>query len=337
MKELDRWDYDLPPDQIALYPPEERVQSRLMLVGAEYCNDHRFVDLPSLLRPGDLLVANNTRVMAARLFAHRQTGGRIQLLLLETGEGRLKAMAQPMRRLVDGEALNLVGGGQVRIWRRHDALVDLEFDDDPTEVMSRQGEVPLPPYLRRQAEPIDSQRYQTVYAGPLGAAAAPTAGLHFTHQLIEKLKSVNIGFETITLHVGLGTFRPITPENLAQQTLHEEAFHISAATAEAIGRTHECGGQVIAVGTTTTRALEAATPLGKSLPIVGSATTKLFIRPPYDFRCIDGLITNFHLPRSSLLMLVGSLIGRQRLLEAYTLAVERRYRFYSYGDAMLLL
>jgi len=333
------WDYTLPASAIARYPTDRRSGSRLMHLplGETHVEHRMFDELPSLVRPGDLLVGNDTRVMPARLAARRKTGGAIELLLLSIGPGPILALARPMRRLKIGEILEVEGGARATLLRRaEDGQVELELDVDPVEHMEKVGQMPLPPYLERKSEELDRERYQTVYAGPLGAAAAPTAGLHFTDDLLSQLDAAGVGFAKITLHVGIGTFRPLRPEDIARGYLHPEWYEIPPETAAAIAATKASGGRVIAIGTTSARALESATTEG-NLPVAGSATTRLFIQPPYAFKAVDGLITNFHLPRSSLLMLVGSLIGRKRLMDAYSTAVSAGYRFYSYGDAMLLL
>jgi len=336
--DLDDWDYPLPPDRIASRPAPRRDDARLLVVpldGGPF--EHRvFAELPDLLRRGDLLVANDTRVMAARLHARRETGGRVEVLLLEPGPGPVRALARPARKLREGEVLALVGGGSVRIVHKGVSELVVALDRPPEEVMAAQGAMPLPPYIHRPADAEDALRYQTVYAGPLGAAAAPTAGLHFTPSVLERLSAAGVAFVTLTLHVGVGTFRPLRPEDVERRRLHREWYAIPPEAVEAIRRTRAAGGRVLAVGTTSARALEAATPPGEHLPEAGARETDLFIHPPYAFRAIDGLLTNFHLPRSSLLMLVAALVGRPRLLEAYREAVGRGYRFYSYGDAMLL-
>jgi len=336
--DLDDWDYFLPQDRIASRPAPRRDDARLLVVprdGGPF--RHRvFSDLVDLLRPGDLLVANDTRVMAARLHAHRETGGKVEILLLEPGPGPIRALARPARKLREGEVLALDGGGTVQVTHKGAAEVVVTLDRPPEEVMAAQGAMPLPPYIRRPADAEDATRYQTVYAGPLGAAAAPTAGLHFTPAVLERLSEGGVGFATLTLHVGIGTFRPLRTEDLERRRQHHEPFSIPPETVEAIRRTRAEGGRVLAVGTTSARALEAATPVGERVPEAEARMTDLFIHPPYTFRALDGLLTNFHLPRSSLLMLVAALVGRTRLLEAYREALERGYRFYSYGDAMLL-
>jgi len=335
---LSAWDYDLPDHAIARYPAQRRSASRLLCVDlAGGALEHRrFADLPQLLQPGDLLVVNNTRVMAARLRAHRQTGGAVELLLLEPGPGAIRALAKPARKLRRGETLSLVGGGRAHIDAPAvDGIVTVRLDDDPASVMASQGALPLPPYLHRQAEASDTERYQTVFAGELGAAAAPTAGLHFDQPMLDALDSGGVSLEQVTLHVGLGTFRPLREEDIAAGELHEERYRITARTAAAVADCKRRGGRVIAVGTTSFRALESAA-IDDGLR-VGEASTTLFVRPGYTPKVVDGLITNFHLPRSSLLMLVATFIGRQRLLDAYQAALAEGYRFYSYGDAMLLL
>jgi S-adenosylmethionine:tRNA ribosyltransferase-isomerase len=234
--------------------------------------------------------------------------------------------------------VTLDGGGEARVLGHlGEGRVRVELSDDPARVMAAQGELPLPPYLGRAAEPDDAARYQTVYAGPLGSAAAPTAGLHFTTEQLRDLEAGGVGWATVTLHVGLGTFRPLRAEDVERGALHVERYEVGEATATRIAETRARGGRVIAVGTTSARTLEASTPPGARAPLPGQGETSLFIRPPYAFRSLDGLITNFHLPRSSLLMLVAALVGRERLLSAYAHAIREGYRFYSYGDAMLLL
>lgn len=341
MDPLDLWDYPLPADRIARYPVEPRDSARLLVLPLSGGPplDRVFSELPLALRPGDLLVANDTRVLHARLFGHRPTGGRVELLVLEVDGDRGRALARPARKLRPGELVSLTGGGQVEIVGPAEAPgeVLLRFFEPGLDVLARQGEVPLPPYLDREAEASDRDRYQTVYAGPPGSAAAPTAGLHFTPSLLAELSRAGIGFARVTLHVGLGTFRPLTAEDLERGTLHDERYDVPRATREAIVEARARGGRVIAVGTTSARTLESATPPGYRVPEAGPGTTTLFLAPPEELRVCDGLITNFHLPRSSLLMLVACLCGRERLLQTYAHAVERGYRFYSYGDAMLLL
>lgn len=328
---LSEWDFDLPDDRIARQPAPERDGSRLLVSRADGLDDRRFFELPGLLAPGDLLVANDTRVMAARLFAHRDTGGSVEIFLLQPGPGPVDCLVRPARRLRDGERLALDGGGAV-VLRGAGNRWKAELDRSATEVMAEQGHVPLPPYLGRPDVPEDRERYQTVYAGPLGSCAAPTAGLHFTPAVLDALRSRGIGWATVTLHVGIGTFRPVDADDLATGRLHAEPYAIPEATADAIAATRAAGGRIIAVGTTSCRTLESWAASGEPV-----GETRLFIRPGYRFRVVDGLVTNFHLPRSSLLMLVAALIGRDRLFSAYEHALTHDYRFFSYGDAMLVL
>jgi len=337
---LAEWDYELPPELIAARPAEVRSTSRLLVAPLDGGPpSHRtFRDLPSLLRPGDLLVANDSRVMRARLRARRRSGGAVQLLLLDPGPGPVRALCRPARRLTAGEELELPGGHVARLLTAPVVgEIVIELDADPEAIMAEQGEVPLPPYIDRATTPEDRAWYQTVYAGPLGSAAAPTAGLHFDDGVLAALSAGGVGFATVTLHVGAGTFRPIDPGTLARGALHTERYTIPEETVRRMEPIRDRGGRIVAVGTTATRALESATPIHARVPASGPGETSLFVRPPYVFRAIDGLLTNFHLPRSSLLMLVGALAGRERLLDLYALAVRERYRFYSYGDAMLLV
>jgi S-adenosylmethionine:tRNA ribosyltransferase-isomerase len=337
---LDDWDYHLPDACIARFPATERDGSRLLHLPLDTVSERhlRFDELPGVLKSGDLLVVNDSRVMPARIRARRSSGGAVEILVLDPGPHSVRALLRPARRLHVGESLRIgdaytarFDGPQVG----EDGVFRLSFDADVQVVMREHGEIPLPPYLERQAEASDSERYQTVYAGPAGSAAAPTAGLHFTERLFERLQSAGIDRAGVTLHVGIGTFRPLRDEDVAAGKLHVEPYVIPNATVEAIATTRARGGRVIAVGTTTARALEAASSSGALRG--GAGTTDLFIQPGYRFRSIDGLITNFHLPRSSLLMLVAAFVGRERLLDTYATAVRSGYRFYSYGDAMLLV
>jgi len=337
--DLSAWDFSLSDDRIARYPLPQRDASRLMCLplAGNATSHHAFRDLPQLLRQGDLLVANDTRVMNSRLILRRPTGGRVELLVLSREDGKVHALAKPARRLRTGGTLERDGRAVFTIAREAvDGVVVLTPHCDVDALLVEHGAVPLPPYLGRAEEPADRVRYQTVYAGPSGAAAAPTAGLHFTDEVLEKLSQTGIGWATVTLHVGLGTFRPLREEDLASATLHQERYSVPADTVEAIRETRSRGGRVIAVGTTTVRTLEAAAG-GGGLPQAGSGDTDLFLRPPRALGTVDGLITNFHLPKSSLLMLVSCLCGRERLLSAYAEAHDKGYRFFSYGDSMLLI
>jgi S-adenosylmethionine:tRNA ribosyltransferase-isomerase len=342
---LDAWDYALPEDRIARFPAEPRDASRLMRVSlrGDAVEHGIFRDIQAFLAPGDLLVANHSRVMHARIRGRRATGGAVELLLLGAGPGPITAMARPARKIKDGEVIALVDAagrtvGEARVEGRDEVegTVTVTVTPDAVKVMSAAGEVPLPPYLGRPGDASDATRYQTVYASALGSAAAPTAGLHFTPELLALLRALGVGFAPVTLHVGIGTFRPLREEDVAAGRLHTEATEVPPETADAIEACRARGGRVVAVGTTSLRALEAATDAeGRVRPRIG--TTDIFLRPPHRLRSVDGLITNFHLPRSSLMMLVACLTGRERLLALYREAVDAGYRFYSYGDAMLLL
>ncbi|WP_324667746.1 tRNA preQ1(34) S-adenosylmethionine ribosyltransferase-isomerase QueA [Geochorda subterranea] len=342
------FDYALPPELIAQSPVEPRDSSRLLVVRrtGERLEHRHFRDVVEYLREGDVLVLNDTRVMRSRLWARRRPqGGRVELLLLRRVERRPEgaeiwhALVKPGRRAPAGQEME-AGDGQLRVRvleRTADGgrLVELTSRDGTvSEVLARIGTVPLPPYIRRPLD--DPERYQTVYAREEGSAAAPTAGLHFTASLLERIRQVGVEVVSLTLHVGVGTFRPVRAPVVEQHVMHEEFFTVPAATADAIARARQQGGRVWAVGTTVVRALEsAAEETGDVRP--GSAWTRLFIHPPYRFRVVDVLITNFHLPRSTLLMLVCAFGGTERILSAYREAVARRYRFYSLGDAMLIL
>lgn len=339
MSVLDQWEFDLPNDRIARRPADKRSDSRLLVLplDGEGHRDAAVRDLPSLLQPGDRLVVNDTQVMAARLYGRRATGGRVELVLLSPGPGEVPALARPARKLKLGDAIALDTGDVVTIAREaEDGVVMLSAEVPFPDIMQRGGELPLPPYMERPADAADAERYQTVFAGPLGAAAAPTAGLHFDDALLCALAERGVALSRVTLHVGLGTFRPLREEDIERGTLHTERAIVSEQAAEEIAATRAAGGRIIAIGTTSARTLESAARPGRVIA-PGERDTDLFIQPPYDFRVVDGLLTNFHLPRSSLLMLVASLCGKDRLFAAYRHAVDTNYRFYSYGDAMLLV
>lgn len=333
---LDAWDYPLPDELVARWPRPDRDGSRLMVLGPNLLEHRSFRDLPDLLQPGDALVVNDTRVMSARLPARRASGARLELLALEPGPGVVACMVRNARRLADGEVIDVAGQPATVVKRLPDGLFAIDLGD-AAELMERAGQIPLPPYLGRPAEAIDAERYQTVFAGPLGAAAAPTAGLHFGPELLERLADRGVAVHAVTLHVGIGTFRPLREEDLERGELHPEPWTVSVATAQALARVRADGGRIVAVGTTSCRALESATPEGARSPTAGSGVTRLFVRPGDRLRTVDALITNLHLPRSSLLMLVAAFVGRERLLSAYAQAVREGYRFFSYGDAMFVL
>lgn len=338
------FDYDLPPDAIATRPPADRDGGRLLDLSGLRVRDAAVVDLPGLLKRGDLLVLNDTRVLHARLWARRATGGRVELLLLGLGDGHtVEAMARPARRLKPGEVLQIcdadgdpVPGYSARIVERlSGGTFRVTPTPGPAEVMAHAGEVPLPPYFQRDAEPADRVRYQTVFARESGAVAAPTAGLHLTDSIFERLADNGVEVAFVTLHVGAGTFRNLRPEDIERGTLHAERWVVPPETARAIARCRTRGGRVVAVGTTSTRTLESAADADGHVK-AGEGVTRLFIQPGYRFKVVDRLWTNLHLPRSSLLMLVCAFGGTRRVMSTYRHAVRGGYRFFSYGDAMFL-
>ena len=338
------FDYDLPPHLIAQEPLAERDRSRLLVVrrATGELAHHVFRDLPEPLRPGDLLVLNDTRVLHARLVGRRErTGGRWEgLFLRETPEGLWELLAQTRGYVTEGEAVAVEPGPLRLVLRgrtpdRH-WLVEPQPGGPAAELLARHGNVPLPPYIRKgRAGDADRERYQTVYASAPGSVAAPTAGLHFTPALFERLRAAGVGEARVTLHVGLGTFEPIRTDDPAAHVMHREWCSVPAETVETIRACKDRGGRVVAVGTTACRSLESAARGGELVPWAGE--TDLFIYPPYRFRVVDALITNFHLPRTTLLLLVGAFAGMDLLKRAYETAVREGYRFYSYGDAMLVL
>ncbi len=327
--------YELPTELIAQQPLPERTASRLLVIDGDSTEDRRFSDLSGLLRAGDLLVLNDSRVIRARLRGRKPTGGQVEMLLERiTGARTATAQIRASRSPGDGTELTLPNGSSVRVLGRQGSLFRLQFDTDIEPLLEAHGEVPLPPYIRRPPAPEDRDRYQTVYARDDGSVAAPTAGLHFDAELLQALHERGIETEFLTLHVGIGTFAPVRTRRIEDHRLHSEWCRITAATCERIRQTRQRGGRIFAVGTTAVRALESAAHGGELEPFEGE--TSLFIRPGYRFRVVDALITNFHLPESSLLMLVCAFAGRQRMLAAYRHAVAQRYRFFSYGDAMLI-
>src|SRR6059036_883475 len=335
---IDDFDYELPPELIAQHPSETRSGSRLLCVAAASIADRRFPDLQQMLAPGDLLVFNNTKVIKARLFGHKETGGHIEVLIERVlSEHEALAQIHAGRPAKPGSTLRLAGGLDVRVLGRVEEFYHLRFPESGTvlELLERHGSMPLPPYIARAPRGEDERRYQTVYARSAGAVAAPTAGLHFDEPLLAALAERGVESAYVTLHVGAGTFQPVRVKNLAKHRMHGERYAIPQATAVAIGETRKRGGSIVAVGTTTVRCLEASAA-AHGAPAAGLAETDLFITPGFEFRVVDRLITNFHLPRSTLLVLVSAFAGIDRVRRAYGHAIERRYRFYSYGDAMLL-
>jgi S-adenosylmethionine:tRNA ribosyltransferase-isomerase len=339
MLSLSDFEYELPPGRIAQTPLEGRSQSRLLVVSntAPAHTDAHFSDLPQWLLPGDLLVFNDTRVIHARLHGHKDSGGQVEVLF-ERSIGPHEALAQvrASKSPKPGSRLQLGEGLTVEVLGRVDDFFHLRFPDHSPlmTLLERHGALPLPPYIARAAGPADEARYQTVYARHPGSVAAPTAGLHFDEPLLERLRAMGVGTAFLTLHVGAGTFQPVRTEDLSAHVMHEEAFILPDDTVEAIARTRQQGGRVIAVGTTSLRAMEGAASAGGFK--AGSGTTRLFITPGFRFQVADGLITNFHLPKSTLLMLVSAFAGLEVIRSAYRHAIENDYRFFSYGDAMLL-
>lgn len=350
---LSSYDYELPPELIAQNPAVPRDSSKLLVVNSPETAKtipplhHIFRDLSELLKAGDLLVMNNTKVIPARLYGCKDTGAGVEVLLLEErGHNCWLALVKPGKRFKVGSEIIFTAGGDGNKQELRATVVEsdletggrlLQFDLPPAvplvQVLGKFGQIPLPPYIT--ASTAADEQYQTVYAAEQGAIAAPTAGLHFTPELLEKLRSNGINQAFITLHVGIGTFRPVEVEDVTTHAMHEEWIEVPADTVEQIRATQAAGGRIIAVGTTAVRALEGAAQSGDLQPFVGK--TNLFIYPGYKWQVVEGLITNFHLPRSSLLMLVSALIGRERLLDLYQQAISSEYRFYSFGDAMLIL
>ncbi len=350
---LSNYDYELPPELIAQNPAAPRDSSKLLVVNSAETGKtipplhHIFRDLSELLKPGDLLVMNNTKVIPARLYGCRSTGAEVEVLLLEERRHNCwLALVKPGKRFKVGSEIifTAVDDGEKQELRATVVESDpetggrlLQFDLPPevplVQVLGKFGQIPLPPYIT--ASTAADEQYQTVYAQEQGAIAAPTAGLHFTPSLLEKLRNYGINQAFITLHVGIGTFRPVEVKDVTNHVMHKEWIEVSSDTVEQVLATRAAGGRIIAVGTTAVRALEGAAQLGALQPFVGQ--TNLFIYPGYKWQVVEGLITNFHLPRSSLLMLVSALIGRKRLLDLYEQAIAAQYRFYSFGDAMLIL
>jgi S-adenosylmethionine:tRNA ribosyltransferase-isomerase len=333
---LGDFDFALPPELIAQHPAAERSASRLLDGTGPAPADRIFRDLPGLLAPGDLLVFNDTQVVKARLFGEKPTGGKLELLIERViGERDVVAHMKVSKKPPAGTVLRMDGGFTARLegrWPREDGpLFRFTFSDEPYALMEHHGHVPLPPYIEHADTADDVRRYQTVFAKNPGAVAAPTAALHFDEALLAQLDARGVQRASVTLHVGAGTFQPVKAENIAEHRMHSEWYDVPAATQQAIAQTRERGGRIVAVGTTTVRTLESWAATGRA-----SGDTSIFITPGFGFRVIDLLITNFHLPRSTLLMLVSALAGYDHVMSLYRHAVAARYRFFSYGDAMLL-
>ena len=336
---LSDFDYALPPELIAQHPEAERTASRLLHLDGRTgaLADRPFTDLVELLDPGDVLVVNDTRVIKARLHGHKDSGGGVEVLVERLLDPhRALAQVRASKPPKAGRRLKLAGV-EAEVLGRMGEFYELSFATDVLEVLERHGEVPLPPYIAHAAAGDDESRYQTVYAREPGAVAAPTAGLHFDEALIAAIRAKGVEVASVTLHVGAGTFQPVRTEELAEHVMHAEWYRLPESTVAAIARARERKGRVMAVGTTTLRALEsAAASQGEEGLAAVTAETRLFIVPGYRFRVVDRLVTNFHLPRSTLLMLVSAFAGVDHIRRAYAHAIAARYRFFSYGDAMLL-
>lgn len=334
---LTDFDYDLPPELIAKTPLPERSASRLLCLegNSGALTDRRFRDLLELLRPGDLLVLNDTRVIPARLSGHKASGGRVELLVERlVGDRQAVVHLRASKSPKPGIKMNLEGNAVATVTGREGDLFCLTFDEPVAELLERAGHTPLPPYLNRSDTLADRERYQTVFARQAGAVAAPTAGLHFDAALLAALEQRGIQRAHVTLHVGAGTFQPVRVDEVEAHVMHAEYLDVSETVCEAVRQTRERGGRVVAVGTTAVRALETAAASGQLKPYQGE--TRLFVYPGYRFHVVDAMITNFHLPRSTLLMLVCAFAGREHVLRGYAHAVAESYRFFSYGDAMFI-
>lgn len=332
--------YDLPEELIAQTPAEPRDSSRLLVYDrATEMTEHKiFSDIKNYLKAGDVLVINNTRVLPARLFAHTEYGGAVEVLLLKRLEkDRWEVLVKPGKKCVRGKKLIISDELSLFVEDITDSgerIVNFKYDGVFEEILERTGSMPLPPYIKEKLK--DKSRYQTVYAQRDGSAAAPTAGLHFTPELLAEIEAKGVEVAEILLHVGLGTFRPVKEDNITDHKMHSEYFEVGEKAAEIINRAKREKRRVIAVGTTSVRTLESVAD-GNGLLKPCSGNTQIFIYPPYKFKCVDALITNFHLPESTLIMLVAALTGREKILDLYKTAVENKYRFFSFGDAMLVL
>jgi len=340
---LSLFDYELPEELIAQYPLPNRDESRLMVLNRETKDIKHcvFSQLPEFLNPGDLLVLNNTKVIPARLIGKKeQSSGNVEILLLSLrSDGLWEALVKHSSRIKPGARV-IFGNGKLiaRILDRTESqgrLIQFESEGDVRKLINELGRPPLPPYIKRDPQSDDKERYQTIYAKEEGAVAAPTAGLHFTDSLFERLKTKGINTVEVTLHVGLGTFQPVKATNIEEHIMHSENFNLDEGVAKQIDDTKSRGGKIIAVGTTSVRVLESSASDGKVIPRFGS--TNIFIYPRYKFQIVDGMVTNFHLPKSTLLMLVSAFAGMDLIMKAYQKAVKEKYRFFSYGDAMLIL
>jgi len=340
---IEEFHYHLPPSLIAQYPPPQRGETSLMILHRQTgAIEHRaFGDIAQYLNPSDLLVMNNTRVLPARLIGKKETGGRVEMLLIPSWNGmggEWRALIKGAGKMKRGARIRFEQGleGEVGEVKDGKGKVSFSGQGEVMDVLRKIGHIPLPPYIKRGDEGLDRERYQTIFAEREGSIAAPTAGLHFTHTLLQSLRENGVRATMITLHVGIGTFAPVKARDIEDHTMEAEWIEISEETAREIEGTKARGGKVIAVGTTTTRALESFSD-GSGGVRPGKGMTSLFIHPPYRFGVIEGLVTNFHLPKSTLVMLASAFAGKDLLMRAYREAIRRKYRFYSYGDAMLIL
>ncbi|WP_394137524.1 tRNA preQ1(34) S-adenosylmethionine ribosyltransferase-isomerase QueA [Cytobacillus oceanisediminis] len=340
---VDLFDFHLPEELIAQTPLADRTSSRLMVLDKKTGDIQHgiFKDLKNHLKAGDCLVLNDTRVLPARLFGEKTgTGAKIEVLLLKQLEGDAwETLVKPAKRVKEGTEITFGNGSLTAVCTgtsdHGGRILEFKYEGIFYEVLEQLGEMPLPPYIKEQLD--DRERYQTVFARERGSAAAPTAGLHFTEQLLNEIKEMGVHVAFITLHVGLGTFRPVSVEDLNEHEMHAEFYQVTEGTARLLNEVREQGGRIISVGTTSTRTLETIASAHKGRFEEASGWTDIFIYPGYEFKAIDGMITNFHLPKSTLIMLVSALAGRGSVLNAYNKAVEERYRFFSFGDAMLIL
>jgi S-adenosylmethionine:tRNA ribosyltransferase-isomerase len=334
---LEEFNYDYPRELIAREPSPERDRCKMMVLdrGRKNIGHYIFRDILDFLNEGDCLVLNDTKVVPVRLYGRRKTGGKVEIFVLNPAEKELKALVRPSKRIKDGEEIELDNGEKVKVWGKAEQGRHIEFKGEAGDVFDT-GHIPLPPYIDRDDSPSDRESYQTVYAAKSGATAAPTAGLHFTSGLLDAARKKGIHTEFVTLHTGYGTFAPVKTNDIRRHSMHFEDFEIEAPVVERIKACKSSGKRVFAVGTTVTRVLEsAANEDGVVRPM--KSRTNLFIYPGYKFKIIDALITNFHLPGSTLLMLVSAFAGKDFILKAYREAVDERYRLFSYGDAMLIL
>ncbi len=340
---VDLFDFHLPEELIAQTPLEQRDASRLMVLNKETGNvkHHMFHDLLDYVQEGDCLVLNDTRVLPARLFGTKEdTGANIEVLLLKQTQGDTwETLVKPAKRVKEGTVISFGDGRLTAICKETSdqggRLLEFNYEGIFYEILEQLGEMPLPPYIKERLD--DQERYQTVFAREQGSAAAPTAGLHFTEEMLEQLKEKGVHIAFLTLHVGLGTFRPVSVDDLEEHDMHSEFYQVSEGTAALLNSVREKGGRIISVGTTSTRTLETIATEHNGKFVASSGWTNIFIFPGYEFKAIDGMITNFHLPKSTLIMLVSALAGRENVISAYEQAVAEKYRFFSFGDAMLIL